>query len=99
MIHLVHLLAISISPTGQVTGTGLYSGSPGDLFKTVANTLLIIIGLISVLMTIIGGLRYALSAGDPSATKGAKDTILFAVIGVVVALVAGSIVNFVVGKF
>jgi hypothetical protein len=50
-------------------------------------------------MIIVGGLRYVLSAGDPKNTQAAKDTILYAVIGVVVALLAYAIVNFVLAQF
>src|SRR5665648_19061 len=60
----------------------------GDNFKTVTNILLFLIGAISVIMLIIGGFRYVVSAGDSGATKGAKDTILYAVIGIIVAVLA-----------
>ena len=49
-------------------------------------------------MLIIGGFRYVLSQGDEKATKGAKDTILFAIVGIVVAILAFAIVNFVIGS-
>ena len=70
-----------------------------SMIKIVINTILYIIGIISVIMIIIGGLRYTLSGGDSSSTKAAKDTILYAVIGLVVAIMAFAIVNFVVSKF
>ena len=44
---------------------------------------------------IIGGIRYAVSGGDENGTRAAKDTILYAIIGLVVALLAYAIVNFV----
>jgi len=50
-------------------------------------------------MIIVGGIRYATSNGDQSAVKGAKDTILYAVVGLIVALVAYAIVNFVINQF
>ena len=65
----------------------------------IINALLWIIGVVSVIMIIVGGLRYVLSAGDPKNTQAAKDTILYAVIGVVVALLAYAIVNFVLAQF
>jgi hypothetical protein len=64
---------------------------------TITNTLIIAIGIISVIMIVIGGLRYVLSGGDQKGTTAAKDTILYAVIGMVVALLAYSIANFVIG--
>jgi len=68
----------------------------GDRIAQVINILLFIIGAISVIMVILGGIRYVLSNGDSSQIKGAKDTIMYAVIGLVVALLAYAIVNFVV---
>ena len=64
----------------------------------IINIILFIAGSIAVLMIVIGGLRYVLSGGDAGATKGAKDTILYAVIGLVVATMAYAIVNFVVSN-
>jgi len=73
-------------------------GSSG-IFKTITNVLLFIIGAISVIMLIIGGIRYVVSAGDSNAVTGAKNTILYAVVGIVVALLAYALVNFVITSF
>jgi hypothetical protein len=67
--------------------------------KTIVNVLLFILGAIAVIMIIIGGIRYTTSNGDANATKGAKDTILYAVIGLIVAILAYAIVNFVLDAF
>ena len=63
--------------------------------KNVTNMLVFIIGAIAVIMIIIGGIRYVTSAGDQAAITGAKNTILYAIVGVIVALAAYAIVNFV----
>lgn len=68
----------------------------GDRVSTVVNILLFVIGTVSVIMIILGGLRYVLSNGDSTQITSAKNTILYAVIGLVVALLAYAIVNFVV---
>jgi hypothetical protein len=67
-----------------------------SLFANVSNTLIFLVGAISVIMIIIGGMRYVLSNGDAKAAAAGKDTILYAVIGVVIAIIAYSIVKFVV---
>ena len=67
--------------------------------KTVVNVLLFIIGTLSVIMIIIGGIRYTASNGDSSLITSAKNTILYAVIGLIVALLAYAIVNFIVDQF
>ena len=70
-----------------------------DTAKNIINTLLYVVGIVAVLMIIIGGIRYAASNGDSSAIQGAKNTVLYAVIGLIVAIMAFAIVNFVVGRF
>jgi len=70
-----------------------------EVIQTIVNTLLYVLGAIAVIMIVVGGIRYTTSNGDPSGVKGAKDTILYAVVGLVVAIMAYAIVNFVLGRF
>ena len=72
---------------------------PGDLIATIVNILLFLIGTISVIMIIIGGILYATSAGDSGNVTKAKNTIMYAVVGLVVAFLAYAIVNWVVLRF
>lgn len=67
----------------------------GSIFTTVVNVLLFIIGALSVVMLIWGGIRYTTSAGNSSAVTSAKNTIMYAVIGLIVAFLAFAIVNWV----
>ena len=69
------------------------------LFQTITNVLLFIIGAVSVIMLIIGGFRYTVSQGDSSALTSAKNTILYSIIGIVVAILAYGVVNFVISNF
>jgi len=69
------------------------------IFTTITNTALFIIGALSVLMLIYGGIRYTVSMGDSKNVEAAKNTIMYAIIGIIVALLAGAIVNFVLGSF
>jgi hypothetical protein len=69
------------------------------IFRTITNVLLFILGAISVIMIIIGGLRYVVSGGNSTAVTAAKNTILYAIVGVIVALLAYAIVNFVLDSF
>ena len=87
--------------TDGLTATGGTSSktSVSDIVKTIVNVLLFIIGSISVIMIIIGGIKYTVSNGDSSAVTSAKNTILYAVIGLMVAIFAYAIVNFVVSHF
>ena len=66
------------------------------VFKQVTNTILYIVGIIAVIMLIIGGIRYVTSGGDAKKVTDAKNTVLYAIIGLVVAFLAFAIVNFVI---
>jgi hypothetical protein len=68
---------------------------PGGFWNNILNTLTFIIGAVSVLMIVIGGLRYTLSNGDAKGTSAAKDTIIYAIVGLIIAVMANAIVNFV----
>jgi len=77
-------------------------GCPANLFgdkgvfKQVTNTVLYIVGIIAVIMLIIGGIKYVVSGGDAKKVTDAKNTVLYAIIGWVIAFLAFAIVNFVI---
>lgn len=72
--------------------------SPEELVKNIVNTLLFLVGAISVIMIIVGGIMYATSSGDAGRVTLAKNTVTYAVIGVVVSFIALAIVQFVVSR-
>jgi hypothetical protein len=74
------------------------SGRVSGVLKTGINMFSIIIGIIAVIMIIISGLRYITSAGDSNSVNGAKNTLLYALIGLVIVALAQIIVQFVLGK-
>lgn len=63
---------------------------------TVLNLVFSITASIAVLMVVIGGFRYITARGDPNAMAQARQTIIYAVVGLVVTMAAYSIVTFVV---
>lgn len=69
---------------------------PTGVFTQITNTVLYIVGIISVIMLIYGGLRYVMSGGDSKKVTDAKNTILYAIIGLIVSILAFAIVNFVI---
>ncbi len=77
-------------------------GCPSDLFgdsgvfKQITNTILYIVGIVAVIMLIIGGIRYVVSGGDSKKVTDAKNTILYAIIGLIICFLAFAIVNFVI---
>lgn len=69
---------------------------PDGVFTQVTNTVLYIVGIVSVIMLIYGGLRYVISGGDSKKVTDAKNTILYAIIGLIISVLAFAIVNFVI---
>ncbi|MBQ6320893.1 hypothetical protein IJI17_01555 [Candidatus Saccharibacteria bacterium] len=69
-----------------------------SVVATVINTILYVVGILAVVMVIFGGVQYTTSAGDQAKVTKAKNTILYGLIGLVVAILAYAIVNFVVSK-
>jgi hypothetical protein len=80
----------------QANGTSSNLFAQGGVFQTVANTLIFIVGAVAVIFLIIGGLRYVISNGDPKAVEAAKNTILYAIVGIVVAVISFALVQFVI---
>lgn len=84
--------------------TGAKCTAAGDntsidgIVKAVVSILSIIVGVAAVIMLIIGGLKYVTSGGDSNAVSSAKNTVLYALIGLVVAVLAQFIVHFIINK-
>ena len=81
---------------GDQVPQNLFTGSD-SVFTTIVNVLLFLIGAISVIMLIYGGIRYTISGGNSANVTAAKNTILYAIIGLIVAFLAYAIVNWVLG--
>lgn len=69
-----------------------------SVITAAINILSIVVGVIAVIMIIIGGLKYIMSSGDSNNINSAKNTILYAIIGLVVVAFAQIIVKFVLNK-
>ena len=104
------LFGVSVAATADASAVTLREGAEaarcdqcpenlfGDegIFKTITNTVLYIVGVIAVIMLIIGGIKYVVSGGDAKKVTDAKNTVLYAIIGLIVAFLAFAIVNFVI---
>lgn len=82
---------------GQDQSADLFGNS--GVFQTITDVLLYILGAISVIMIIIGGLRYVISGGNSANVTAAKNTILYAIVGVIIAILSYAIIKFVLGSF
>jgi hypothetical protein len=68
------------------------------IITTVINIFSIIVGVVAVIMIIFGGFRYITSGGDSNNVSAAKNTIIYALIGLVVVALAQFIVKFVLDQ-
>ncbi len=65
------------------------------LFQNVVTAALIFAGAIAVIIVIISGIKFITSSGDPKQVEGAKQTMTYAIIGLVLVLLSFVIVNFI----
>jgi hypothetical protein len=88
---------VEVDKTGcapsTTAGTGL-----SDLIKKIINIFSVIVGVIAVVMIIVGGLKYITSGGDSSNVSGAKNTIIYAIVGLIIVALAQFIVHFVLSN-
>ena len=68
----------------------------GAKAKNIINTALLLLGGVAMIMVVVGGLRMTASHGDPSQFKAGRETVLYSLVGVIVAVSAAAIVNFVI---
>ncbi len=70
-----------------------------QLIANIINILMFFVGALSVIFIIIGGIKYATSAGNPQGLASAKRTLMYAIGGLVLAVLAFTIVSFAQGLF
>ena len=91
--------AVNSEITSGMNATSAGTSTPTDanvVIKNVTNIMFFIIGAVSVIMLIYGGIRYTTSGGNANSVTAAKNTIMYSIIGLVVAILAFAVVNFVV---
>ena len=92
MMEFFSTISGQTSKAAEKAGTG---DSIQDGVKNILSGVFVLAGIVAVIMIIIGAVRYTTSQGDPGRVKKGKDTILYGVIGLVIAILAFAIVNFV----
>lgn len=68
-----------------------------DFISTLMDVLIWVVGILAILMIIWGGMKYVLSGGSAEKITNAKNTILYAVIGLVVAIFAYAVITWLIG--
>jgi lysylphosphatidylglycerol synthetase-like protein (DUF2156 family) len=84
--------------SGGTCDDGTAESAANKLVTNIINILSVIVGVIAVIMIIYAGFRYVTSGGREDSVKGAKNTILYAIIGLVIVALAQIIVHFVLAK-
>ena len=87
-------LAGGLTPVKPFLGTS--SGTLISAITKIVNALLTLAAVIAAIFVIIGGVRYITAQGDEDAIEAAKNTVIYAVIGVVVIALSAVIVNFII---
>lgn len=84
---------------GNANDYGVYEANTQAVLQAALNTVYFIAGSIAVVMIIIGGLNYTTSSGSADKMTKAKNTLLYAIIGLVIVIAAYAITNFIIGRF
>jgi hypothetical protein len=74
------------------------TSSVQNLLTTAVNIFSIVVGIIAVIMIVVGGFKYITSGGESSKVSGAQSTILYALVGLVIVVLAQVIVHFVLNR-
>jgi predicted permease len=88
----------TLGSNGNCTSNPTNGVSLNSVIKAIINILSLVVGVVAVIMVIIGGFRYITSGGDSNNVTSAKNTILYAIVGLVVVALAQAIVKFVLNK-
>ncbi|MEI7539759.1 MAG: pilin [Candidatus Saccharibacteria bacterium] len=103
MVGAVTNTALDSACSGDAADTAVCKDRATDnvptFIKTLVNTLLYILGAVSIIVIILSGIFYAVSGGDSSQVTRAKNTLLYAVVGLAVAVLSYAIVNYVITTF
>lgn len=97
MADVFRLANLTLGPTSSGSGLPQVQASGGEI-QHVLQVLFGVIGALAFLFIVIAGFRYVISSGDPEDTAKAKMGIIYALVGLVLALTAEAIVTWVIGR-
>ena len=75
---------------GDCSDTGV-----SNLTSSIVNILSIVVGIVAVIMVVVSGLKYVASGGDSNSVGSAKNTLIYALVGLAIAAIAQVLVHFV----
>jgi len=77
----------------------LFTGTPAQVLQAGLNTFYFIAGIVAVVAIILAGFYFVTAGGNPTTITKAKNTILYAVAGLVIIIIAFAITQFIIGSF
>lgn len=91
---------LSATPSGTATCNTATKDNDAitKLLQTVVNILSVVVGIIAVIMIVVAGFRYITSGGESSKVSGAKNAIIYALVGLIIVALAQIIVHFVINR-
>lgn len=84
------------SPAWEAAGCGESKDALPEIVVGILNAIIAVTGIVAVIFVLIGGINFMTSTGEPGKIKKAKDTILYALIGLIICVLSFIIVNFVI---
>jgi len=101
-MHKYIIFAVGVVNQSQISSTSVpnlpTASADTSHVQAALEIAFVIIGALALLMVTISGLRYVLSAGDPQKISQARNSIVYSLIGLAVAIAAEAIVHFVLGR-
>lgn len=88
----------TLGSNANCTNTPTNGINLSNLTVAIINILSIVVGVVAVFMIIIAGIRFVTSGGDSNGISSARNTIIYAIIGLLIVALAQLIVQFVLGK-
>jgi hypothetical protein len=85
---------------GAASGSGgcVNDGSLSRVVRVIINLFSVIIGIVAVIMIMVAGFKYVTANGDSGNLSSAKNTLIYAIVGLVIVALAQFIVKFVLDK-
>jgi type IV secretion system pilin len=90
--------SLQFAGEGDCAATDQAETAVNEIVGTVINIFSVLVGIVAVIMIIWGGFKYITSGGDSGNIGAAKNTILFAIVGLIIVALAQIIVRFVLSR-
>jgi len=98
-MNLLNLFAETIKIDADSVNIPNTGATASQILASGLNMIYVVAGIVAVIVIILAGYKYVTAAGDSAAISKAKNTILYAVVGLVVIILAFAVTWFVIGRF